>query len=71
MRFLLIQRSPTKCGVSECDREASLISWLCPTRGCCATGESLLEKVHLKDLKEIPKDNIKSIRATVIHYRKW
>jgi hypothetical protein len=33
-------------------------------------GESLLEKVHLKDLEEIPKDNNKSIRATVIHYRR-
>ena len=29
----------------------------------------ILEKVHLKDLKEIPKDNIKSIRATVINYK--
>jgi hypothetical protein len=28
-------RSPTECGVSECDREASIMrSW--PARGCCA-----------------------------------
>jgi len=33
----LVQRSPTECGVSECDREASIMkSW--PTRGCCAGG---------------------------------
>jgi hypothetical protein len=34
---LLVQRSPTECGVSECDREASITkSW--PTRGCCTLG---------------------------------
>ena len=31
----LIQRSPTDCGVSEYDREISIM-WLWPTRGCCA-----------------------------------
>ena len=31
----LVQRIPTECGVSECDREASITrSW--PTAGCCA-----------------------------------
>jgi hypothetical protein len=35
----LFQRSPTECGVSECDREASIMRrpWL--TRGCCAIGK--------------------------------
>jgi len=33
----LVQRSLTECGVSGCDREASIIrSW--PTNGCCAIG---------------------------------
>jgi hypothetical protein len=32
----LIQRSPTKCGVSECDREASTMTRPWPTRVCCA-----------------------------------
>jgi hypothetical protein len=32
----LVQRSPTKCGVSESDREASIIRRPWPTRGCCA-----------------------------------
>jgi hypothetical protein len=33
-----VQRSPTECGVSECDREASIMRpW--PTRGCCAMGK--------------------------------
>jgi hypothetical protein len=27
MSLLLIQRSPTECGVPECDQEASIISW--------------------------------------------
>ena len=28
----LVQRSPTECGVSECDLETSTMSWLRPTR---------------------------------------
>jgi hypothetical protein len=35
----LVQRSPTECGVSECDREASIIRRPWPTRGCCAIGK--------------------------------
>jgi hypothetical protein len=34
----LVQRSPTECGVSECDREASIMRRPWPTGGCCATG---------------------------------
>jgi hypothetical protein len=30
----LIQSSPTECGVSECDREASIMGRPWPTRGC-------------------------------------
>ena len=30
------QRSPTECGVSECDREASILRRLWPTRVYCA-----------------------------------
>jgi len=32
----LEQRSPTECGVSEYDREASLMKRSWSTRGCCA-----------------------------------
>jgi hypothetical protein len=32
----LVQRSPTECGVSECDREASIMRRPWPTKGCCA-----------------------------------
>jgi hypothetical protein len=28
----------TECGVSECDREASMMRRAWPTRGCCAMG---------------------------------
>ena len=31
----LYQRSPTECGVSECDRESSIIRRPWSTRGCC------------------------------------
>ena len=32
----LVQRGPTHCGASECDREASIMGRLWPTGGCCA-----------------------------------
>jgi hypothetical protein len=32
-----VQRSPTDCGVSECDRETSVMKRPWPTRGCCVT----------------------------------
>jgi len=32
----LFKRSPTECGVSECDREALIMRRPWPTRGCCA-----------------------------------
>ena len=31
----LVQRSRTECGVSECDREASIVRRPWPTGGCC------------------------------------
>ena len=34
--LILVQRSPTECGVSECDRESSTMRRPWPTRGCCA-----------------------------------
>ena len=39
----LIQRSPTKCGVPECDREASIMRRPWTTRGFCETGEKSLQ----------------------------
>jgi hypothetical protein len=35
----LFQRRPTECGVSECDREASVMRMPWPTRGCWALGK--------------------------------
>jgi hypothetical protein len=32
----LVKRSPTECGVSECDHEASIMRRAWPNRGCCA-----------------------------------
>jgi hypothetical protein len=32
----LVQRSPTECGVSECNHEASIMRRPWPTGGCCA-----------------------------------
>jgi len=38
--------SPTGCGVSQYNREASL-GWPWPTRGCCATGKKKYENTYL------------------------
>jgi hypothetical protein len=35
----LVQRSLTECGVSECDREASIMRRPWPIRGCRANGK--------------------------------
>jgi hypothetical protein len=40
----LVQRSPTECGVSECDREASIVRRPWPIRGCCAMGKNISDK---------------------------
>jgi hypothetical protein len=40
----LVQRSPTLCGVSECDGEASITRMPLPTRGCRAMKKVL--KLH-------------------------
>jgi hypothetical protein len=44
----LARRSPTDCGVSECDREASTMwsSW--PTRGVCIVNETFIAHLDLK-----------------------
>jgi hypothetical protein len=34
--LITVQRSPTECGVSECDRETSTMRRPRRTRGCCA-----------------------------------
>jgi hypothetical protein len=37
-----VQRSPTDCGVSECDREASIMKKPWSIKGCCKTGRRKL-----------------------------
>ena len=37
-----VQRNPIECGVSECDREASKLRSLWPTRECRAMGKRYL-----------------------------
>ena len=38
----LVQRSPTECGVSKCDRETSIRRKPWPIRGFCAMGGEIL-----------------------------
>jgi hypothetical protein len=42
----LVQRIPTDCGVSECDREASVMRKPWPTSG--ARGGAVVEALHYK-----------------------
>jgi hypothetical protein len=37
----LFERSRTECGVSECDRETSIMRRPWPTGGCCAMGADM------------------------------
>jgi hypothetical protein len=39
--WVLVQGSPTECGVYECDREALSMRMPWPTRGCCAIKDEL------------------------------
>jgi hypothetical protein len=43
--MISIYRSPTECGVSECDRESSVMSRLWPTSGCFATKKKNNDKL--------------------------
>jgi len=47
----LVQRSPTVCGVSECDHEASIMIRFWPTRGCRAMKEE--EEVEEEEEEKI------------------
>jgi hypothetical protein len=40
MGWSLVQRSPTECGVCECDREVSTVRKHWPTRVCCVVGKN-------------------------------
>jgi hypothetical protein len=42
----LVEGSPTECGVSECDREASITWRPWPTGGCCAIGKRNFRKIR-------------------------
>jgi hypothetical protein len=42
----LVQRNVTECGVSECDREASIMKRPWPSRSCCAMGKKYAIRCH-------------------------
>jgi hypothetical protein len=44
----LVQRSPTDCGVSKCDRKTSIMRTPWPTRGCCAMNVYIYIYIILK-----------------------
>ena len=58
----LFQRSPTKCGVSEYDREASTIRRPWPTRSCYAVGTKIKNK---------PPSGFLSLQCTLINAKRY
>jgi len=66
----LVQRSPTDSGVSECDREVSIMQRLQPTRGCCAVGETFYVYAYVRTyrLGDPGVDGRKILRWI---FRKW
>jgi hypothetical protein len=49
----LLQRSPTQCGVSECDREASIMRGPWPTRNCCSMKKKIIGLLGQRALPHI------------------
>jgi hypothetical protein len=45
----LVQRSPTECSASGCDREVSTMRRRWPTRGCCAVGRKKNIRTSMND----------------------
>jgi hypothetical protein len=60
----LVQRSPTECDVSECVREASIMRWPWPTRGCCAIGRRKIFKFFFLILQS--RDQFDSVRLQIL-----
>jgi len=55
----LVQRSPTECEVSECDRESSIMSGPCPTGGGGEGGELLRHgKTKKSQWRKVPKTQL-------------
>jgi hypothetical protein len=54
-----VQRSPTECGVSECDREVSTVRRPWPVRGCRAMGKS----THMADSDSRGTDGIHRVSS--------
>ena len=60
----LIQRNPTECDVSECDREASIMRRPWPTKGCCPMWGKIIQ-VSLTLKKSV---SVSMIRKTKIYF---
>jgi hypothetical protein len=67
-----IQRSPTECGVSECDREASIMGKPWPTWDWCAVGEKhtavLLYGVMLLRLVVLLLGAVEKLRKVTVSF---
>jgi len=60
----LVQISPTKCCVSECDREASVMRRSWPTSGCCVTGGKRMRTAYKTDkCRKEKSSGVRSFRS--------
>jgi hypothetical protein len=52
--LITLPEDPTECGVSACDREASIMRKPWPTRGSCAIGKKKGGHVEMKRRAFLP-----------------
>ena len=55
----LVQRSPTECGVSEWDRETSIMRRPWPSRGVCTMGENIY--MYIQFILRISKSKVRML----------
>ena len=49
----LVQRSPSECGVSECDHVALIMRRSWPTTGCCVMGGGTVPIISTTELHNL------------------
>ena len=68
---LLVQRSPTDCGVSECDREASIVRRLWPTGSCWVKEKILIDGINCSDSDsyyDVNCEETEGYKMASVHY---
>jgi len=69
--WLLVLRSHTVCGVSECDREALIMRRPCPARGSCAIGKKSCYAVIKKRKRQCQVEELKCSPTHMVFKEGW